>query len=104
MSRMKSVEDIVVEVRRAVRARMYRLNTVWPLTVRVGLPGKSELESNIVEVHDNNNAIRRWADGHGCGLEYATRRMGTPVRLVSKVLIEDEATALRVIGRRDAAE
>lgn len=104
MSRMKSVEDIVAETRRAMRTSMYRLDTVWPLTVKVGLPGKSELESNIVEVHDNNNAIKQWADDHGCGLEYVTRRMGTPVRLVSKVLIEDEATALRVIGRRDAAE
>ncbi|MBT1180948.1 DUF2399 domain-containing protein [Bifidobacterium sp. CP2] len=104
MSRMKSVEDIAAEVRRVMRSRMYLPDAVWPLAVKVGLPGKDELESDIVKVHDNNNAIRRWADGHGCGLEYVTRRMGTPVRLVSKVLIEDEATALRVIGRRDAAE
>ncbi|RSX53712.1 hypothetical protein D2E25_0018 [Bifidobacterium goeldii] len=100
---MKTVRQIVDVVERRLTSDMFRLEPRLPMTIPIGLPGRADLETNVVAVHDNNNEIRTWARRHGCPVETVVRTIGTPVELISHVIIPDEQTALRVSGNALAA-
>lgn len=101
---MKDINAIRERIQSHMRSHMYDAVPVWPITITVGLPKQAQLEANAIAVHDNNNAIRRWARSHGCDTVLERRRIVTPVELVSKVIVPNESAALRVVGRNIASE
>ncbi|MCH9276627.1 DUF2220 family protein [Bifidobacterium amazonense] len=103
MAGMKDVTAIVGAVEHRVEADMYRCDPAYPISVTVGLPGRDALETNALTVHANNNAIRDWAHAHGCPTVTKTRVIGTSVSLIDKIIVPDEQTALRIVGRSLAA-
>ncbi len=71
----------------------------WPHAFPVRLGTQRELEADPVGTFDADNAVRAWAERHSCRIETVTRRVGTPVDLVARVVVPDEAAALRAAGR-----
>lgn len=100
----KNVPAIIAAVERRLDKDMFTLDPSYPITISIGLPGRATLEANAVAVHDNNRAVLAWAQSHGCSVATETRVIGTPVSLVTKIIVPDERTALRIVKRDLAAQ
>ena len=96
---MTTPADIAGAITRRVEKHLHDVQGCWPHAFPVRLGTQRELEADPVGTFDADNAVRAWAERHGCRIETVTRRVGTPVDLVACVVVPDEATALRAAGR-----
>lgn len=96
---MTTPADIAGAITRRVEKHLHDVQGCWPHVFPVRLGTQRELEADPVGTFDADNAVRAWAERHGCRIETVTRRVGTPVDLVARVVVPDEATALRAAGR-----
>ncbi|WP_034882457.1 DUF3322 and DUF2220 domain-containing protein, partial [Bifidobacterium pseudolongum] len=96
---MTTPADIAGAITRRVEKHLHDVQGCWPHAFPVRLGTQRELEADPVGTFDADNAVRAWAERHGCRIETVTRRVGTPVNLVACVVVPDEATALRAAGR-----
>ncbi|PJM79939.1 DUF3322 and DUF2220 domain-containing protein [Bifidobacterium scaligerum] len=104
MVKMKDVAAITEQVSNHINNHKFDIALTWPITISVGLPNKALLEANAVAVHNNNNAIKKWANKCGCKFETVHRVIGTPVELVSKISVPDELTVLRILKKSEVEE
>lgn len=96
---MTTPADIAGAITRRVERRLYCTQENWPHAFPVRLGSQRALEADLITTFDADNAMRAWAERHGCRIETVTRRVGTPVDLVARVVVPDEATALHAAGR-----
>lgn len=96
---MTTPADIAGAITRRVEKHLHDVQGCWPHAFPVRLGTQRELEADPVGTFDADNAVRAWAERHGCRIETVTRRVGTPVDLVARVVVPDEATALHAAGR-----
>ncbi|MDY3689800.1 MAG: DUF2220 family protein [Bifidobacterium pseudolongum] len=96
---MTTPADIAGAITRRVERRLYCTQENWPHAFPVRLGSQRALEADPITTFDADNAMRAWAERHGCRIETVTRRVGTPVDLVARVVVPDEATALHAAGR-----
>lgn len=99
---MTTPADIAGAITRRVEKHLHDVQGCWPHAFPVRLGTQRELEADPVGTFDADNAVRAWAERHGCRIETVRRRVGTPVDLVARVVVPDEATALRAAGREAA--
>ncbi len=96
---MTTPADIAGAITRRVERRLYCTQENWPHAFPVRLGSQRALEADPITTFDADNVMRAWAERHGCRIETVTRRVGTPVDLVARVVVPDEATALHAAGR-----
>ncbi|MEE1297071.1 MAG: DUF2220 family protein [Bifidobacterium sp.] len=96
---MRSARELADAIAAHGERHLFEAADPWPLTVPVRLPGERALEDDATHVFATDNATRRWAGERGVELVMVTRRLGgTPVELVSHVIVPDGATAMRAVS------